>query len=60
MREKFFHRIETKNNICINVIFYEKKSTFTIHISDKEIENSMDLLFVIGENFVTLCVHERF
>ena len=60
LREKFFRRIETKNNICINVICYDNKLTFPINISDKEIENSMDLLLVIDENYVTLRVHQRF
>ena len=60
LRENFFRRIETKNNICINVICYENKLTFPINISDKEIENSMDLLLVIDENYVTLRVHQRF
>ena len=42
-----FRKIETKNNICINVFCYENKLTFPIHISDKKFENSMDLSLII-------------
>ena len=50
VREKDFSKIETKNNICINVFYYENKLTFPIHISDQKFENSMDLLLVIDKN----------
>ena len=50
MREKDFSKIETKNNICINVFCYENELTFPIYISDHEFENSIDLLLVIDEN----------
>ena len=48
--KKDFNKIETKNNICINVHCYEKKLTFLIHISDQTFKNSMDLLLLIDEN----------
>ena len=48
--KKDFDKIETKNNICINVHCYEKKLTFLIHISDQTFKNSMDLLLLIDEN----------
>ena len=44
VREKDFSKIETKNNICINVFCYENKLTFPIYILDQKVENSMDLL----------------
>ena len=50
VREKDFSRIETKNNICINVFCYENQLTFPIYISDQEFEKSMDLLLVIYES----------
>ena len=34
VREKNFRKIETKNNIPINVFYYENKLTFPIYISD--------------------------
>ena len=45
--EKHFSKLETKNNICINVFCYENKLTFPIYISDEKLENLMDLLFII-------------
>ena len=50
MREKYFSKIETKNNICINVFGRENRLAFPIYISDQKFENSMDLLLVIDEN----------
>ena len=38
VREKDFSRIETKNNICINVYCYENKLVFPIYISDQELK----------------------
>ena len=48
--KKDFNKIETKNNICINVYCNEKKLTFLIHISDQTFKNSMDFLLLIDEN----------
>ena len=45
-----FNKIETKNNICINVFCYENKLTFPIYISDQTFKNSRGLLLVINEN----------
>ena len=45
-----FSKIETKNNIYINMFCYENKLTFPIYISDQKFENSMDLLLIIDEN----------
>ena len=35
-----FGKIETKNNICINVYCYENKLIFSIYISDQKCEKS--------------------
>ena len=51
VRKKDFSKIETKNDICINVFCYENKLTFPIYNSDQEFENSMDLLLAIDENW---------
>ena len=45
-----FIKIETKNNISINVFYYENKLNFPIHIFDQMFESSMDLLLIIHEN----------
>ena len=50
MQEKDFNKTETKNNICINVFYYESKLNFPIYNSDQEFKNSMDLLLVIDKN----------
>ena len=41
VREKDFSKIETKNNICINVFCYENKVVFPIYNSNKKFENSI-------------------
>ena len=45
-----FNKIETKNNLYMNVFCYENKLTFPINISDQKFENLMDLLLMIDEN----------
>ena len=50
VRRKDFSKIETKNNICINVFCYENKLVFPIHVSDEKFEKSIDLLLVTDEN----------
>ena len=49
MREKDFSKIETKQNIRINVFSYENRVGFSIYISDQEFENSIDLLLLIDK-----------
>ena len=39
-----FNKIETKNNVCINVFCYENRLNFPVHISNQKFESSMDLL----------------
>ena len=50
MPEKYFGKLETRNNICINAFCNENKLTFPIYISVQKFENSTDLLFIIDEN----------
>ena len=47
VQEKDFSKIETKNNICINVFCHENKLTFPIYVSCQKFENSIDLLVTI-------------
>ena len=42
--EEDFIKIETKNDIWINVFCYQNKLTFPIYISDQKFGNSVDLL----------------
>ena len=49
MAENNFSKIETKNNVCINVFCYANKLTFPMYVSDEKFENSIDLLFLINE-----------
>ena len=42
VREKDFSKIGKKNNICINVFWYENKLVFPICISNQKFENLMD------------------
>ena len=50
VRGKEFRKIQTKNNICINVFCYENKLVFPIYNSNQKFENSMDLLLATDEN----------
>ena len=47
VQEKDFSKIETKNNMSINVFGYKKGLIFPIYVSDQKFENSMDLLLSI-------------
>ena len=63
VRQNFFCKIETKNNICINVFCYENRLVFPISISNQKFENSMDLLLITDENkshYVYIKDFERF
>ena len=55
MQEKDFSKIETKNNIWINVYCYKNKLTFPIYISGQEFGNSMDLLLATDETSPIMC-----
>ena len=39
-----------QNNIYINAFCYENEMVFPIYVSDKKVEDSMDLLFLIDDN----------
>ena len=45
--EKDFSKIETKNNVFINVFYYENKLFFPVYVADQKFENSIDLLTAI-------------
>ena len=42
-------KIEVQNNICINVFCDENEMVFPIYVSDKKIEDYMDLLLLIDD-----------
>ena len=50
MQEKDFSKIEVKSNIYINVFDYENEMVFQIYVSNKKLEDSMDLLLLIGDD----------
>ena len=59
VREKDFSKIETKNNICINVFCYENRLTFPIYVSNQKFENSMGLLLATnGKKSHYLCIKD--
>ena len=63
MSGKKISKIETKNNICINVFCYKNGLTFPIYISDQKFENSMDLLLIFDgdkSHYVYIKYFDRF
>ena len=50
VQEKYFNKIEVKNNVCINVFGNENGLVFPIYISDQEFDDSMDLLLLIDDD----------
>ena len=50
VKEKDFSKIETKNNICINVFCYKNRLTFPIYVSDQKFENLIDLLLKLDDD----------
>ena len=48
--KKDFGNIEKKNNICINVFYYENKVVYPVHISNEKFQNCMNLLMITHEN----------
>ena len=47
--KKYYSKIEVKNKIYIDVFWYENKLTYPVQISDKNFENSMELLLIFDE-----------
>ena len=47
VQEKDFSKIETKNNICINVFGYQNRLVFPVFVSDQKSEKLIDLLLLI-------------
>ena len=54
--KKIFTKLK-KIYICINVFGYENKLIFPIYISDQTFEDSMDLLLLVDNKKITLCIH---
>ena len=50
VQEKDFSKIETQNNICINVLGYENELVLLIFISEQKFEDSMDLLLLFEDD----------
>ena len=50
VREKDFSKIETKNNICINVFCYENGLIFQIYVSEQKFRKLMDFFHVINDD----------
>ena len=50
MKEKDFDKIETKNNICINVFGYENGLVFPIYVASQKFKDSMDFLLLIDSD----------
>ena len=48
--KKDYRKIEKKNDICINVFYYENDSVFPVHVTDEKLEKCMDLLLKTDEN----------
>ena len=63
VQEKFFSKIEVKNNICINVFGYQNELVLPIYISKQKFEGSIDLLLLIDydkSNYVYIKDFNRF
>ena len=50
LKEKDFKKIEVQNNISVNVFGYEDKLVFPIYISNKNFDDSIDLLLLLEDN----------
>ena len=47
--KKDFSKIEKKNNICINVFFYENNLVYPVYLSNEKFENCINLLMITDE-----------
>ena len=50
VQEKYFSKIEKKNNICINIFGYKNGLVFPIYVSDQKFEDSIDLLLLTDDD----------
>ena len=48
--QKNYSKIEKKNSICINVFGYENGLVYPVYVSDKNLEDCMDLLLITYGN----------
>ena len=46
LSKRYYHKIEAKNNLSINVFVYENKNIYAIHLSKQNFENQMELLMI--------------
>ena len=61
--KKDYCRIEMKNKICINLLYYENKLTYPVYLSDQKFESCMDLLLISDEyksHYVYISDFDRF
>ena len=43
-------KIEKKNNICINVFYYENNLFYPVYVSDQNFDDCINLLMITDEN----------
>ena len=63
VKEKDFHKIEVKINICINVFGFKNELVFPIHVSDQKFEDSLGFSLLIDNdklNYVYIKDFDRF
>ena len=48
--KKDHSKIEQKNSICVNAVYYENELIYIVHVSNKKFEKYMDLLLITDEN----------
>ena len=60
VQEKDFRKVETQNNICVNVSGYENKLIFPVYISNQTFKSSIDLLLLIDDDKSVMCTLKIF
>ena len=48
--KKDYCKTERKNNICIDVFYYENDLTYPFYVSDQKFKSCIDLLLITDEN----------
>ena len=57
---KHYNKVETQNNININVFGYENKQTYPIYVSKEKFENVMNLLLISDDENKHYCLIKDF
>ena len=57
---KHYNKVETQNNININVFGYENKQTYPIYVSKEKFENVMNLLLISEDENKHYCLIKDF